>query len=186
MIKVEKRIAHDLLVRFISYEPSTGIFRWRAREADMMRGDKYAVDRALANVNGRSAGKIAGGLDKKGYVRIYVDGHSYAAHTLAWFYMTKEWPIVVIDHKNMDKSDNRISNLRQSTHSQNKMNNKVRIDNRSGLKGVKFHSGTGKWHARICVAGKRINLGLYLEPQEAHLAYVSAAHKYFGEFARAS
>src|SRR5208283_2571413 len=58
------------------------------------------------------------------------------------------------DHRNRNGLDNRISNLRPATRSQNNMNAGLRKDNRSGVRGVSWCSTFGKWIARICVDKK--------------------------------
>lgn len=86
-----------------------------------------------------------------------------------------------VDHINRNPLDNRKSNLRYVTYSQNNMNKLAHKDNINGLKGV---SGNGKrYEARITVDGKTTRLGRYKTPQEAHEAYKEACHKYHGEFA---
>jgi hypothetical protein len=87
------------------------------------------------------------------------------------------------DHRNRNKLDNRRCNLRPATDSQNQHNASKRKDNTSGYKGVSWHKRAGKWHARICVNGKRISLGYYVDPKEAARAYNVAALKYHSEFA---
>lgn len=159
------------LLELVDYDPATGIFVWKAREGSPA-------------FSGRDAGTVAGSLDKKGYRRICLNGKSYPASGLAWLYMTGEWSSLQIDHENLDKADNRWSNLRRATPSQNKANSRVRSDSRSGLKGIKRHGS--RWWARICVRGKRMSLGHYTCPAAAHFAYAVAADLHFGEFARAA
>lgn len=52
-----------------------------------------------------------------------------------------------------------------------------------GRKGVTKHHD-GRWRAKISVSGKTIHLGLFESVDSAHESYISAAQKYFGEFAR--
>ena len=85
------------------------------------------------------------------------------------------------DHENGIKTDNRRKNLRFATHSQNLANSKRYSTNTSGYKGVSRHGN--KWQAEICVRGKKLYLGYFKDPEEAHEAYIKAAQKYFGEFA---
>ena len=92
-----------------------------------------------------------------------------------------------VDHRNRNTLDNREENLRIATRSQNCQNKKIRVDNRSGFKGVTFEANSrGKKHfqARIQVGGKRIRIGRYLTAEEAYDAYCEAAKHHFGEFAR--
>ena len=105
------------------------------------------------------------------------------AHRLAWFFVYGEWPQKQIDHINGNKSDNRISNLRLATASQNLSNKGITKSNTSGYKGVSFNRTKKKWMASIKVNKKSINLGYFLTPEEASEAYKAAAIKHHGEFA---
>ena len=80
--------------------------------------------------------------------------------------------------------DNRDSNLRIGTTSQNHMNARVGPRNKSGLKGTSWSKKSNAWQAQIGVGGKNIHLGFYVKVYEAHLAYCYAAAYYHGEFAR--
>jgi hypothetical protein len=113
-----------------------------------------------------------------------IDGRQYAAHRLAWLHMTGEWPPADIDHANGDPGDNRWNNLRAATRAQNISNGRKRSTNTSGFKGVSWRSAKEKWQAAITVNGLKRFLGYFDDPAEAHAAYVRAAEKYHGEFAR--
>jgi hypothetical protein len=80
--------------------------------------------------------------------------------------------------------DNRRSNLRMASHSQNAMNRVRSPKNSSGFKGATFIPRLNKWEAQIAVNGKKIYLGIRSTPEAAHALYCSAALKYHGEFAR--
>ena len=112
-----------------------------------------------------------------------VDKREYLEHRLAWFYVNGTWPKQV-DHRNNVKSDNRISNLRETTSSQNNMNRKKNGRNRSGRKGVTERKRSRNWEAQIAVDGKDVYLGKFPSLEEAANAYNAAALKYHGEFAR--
>lgn len=87
------------------------------------------------------------------------------------------------DHINGNSLDNRRSNLRLATQSQNNFNSRLNIRNTSGYKGVTWSKQRSKWQAQISVNKTYINLGHYDTPQEAYEAYKEAARKYHGEFA---
>lgn len=87
------------------------------------------------------------------------------------------------DHENHDTLDNRDSNLRIATRQQNAANCIRRRNNSTGFKGVSFDKRAGKWLSVIRVARKRIYLGSFPIPEDAHAAYCEAAKKHFGEFA---
>ncbi len=92
-------------------------------------------------------------------------------------------PKLDVDHKNHKTLDNRRLNLRVCTRSKNCQNQKRRISNTSGFKGVMWHTHHQKWVARIQTNGKRINLGDYIDPKLAYEAYCKAALKYHKEYA---
>jgi hypothetical protein len=96
---------------------------------------------------------------------------------------------VQIDHVNCEKLDNRKSNLRKATNTENQRNvkKKTSVNGRkmsSKYKGVNLRKCTGKFIARISVNGERLFLGNFLTEEEAAHAYNEAAYIHFGEFAR--
>lgn len=150
----------------LSYDPVVGVFTRK---------------------NGFRSGSVAGCLNKKnGYVVISIKNKLYYAHRLAWIYVHGDGHIEDIDHINRTKSDNRIENLRAATRQQNQGNRCVRRDSYSQLKGVRLHKKSGRWFSSIVVNRKVISLGYYDQREAAHAAYVVAAKKHFGEFARAA
>lgn len=159
----------ERLRELLTYDPDTGIFT------------------RISSSRGRwPIGSIAGTTRPDGYVGVQVGSRGsriYLAHRLAWFWMTGEWPRDKIDHINMKRADNRWSNLRVATHSQNLANVRAHADNASGIKGVLVYNG--RWRAMIKVGGKSLHLGLFDTAEAASAAYCAAARKYFGEFARA-
>ncbi len=161
------KLEAERLRELLHYDPETGVFTWRVH-----RGFKA------------QPGKIAGKVDKRGYRLITVDCKSYWAHRLAWLYMTGAWPKDGVDHRDLVKDNNSWGNLRQATASQNQANRRCRCDSRSGLKGVTWHPQSGKWRAYIRHDGRFHHLGLFDAPETAHAAYLAAAEKQHGEFAR--
>ncbi len=163
-------VSIDIIRELLHYDPETGVFRWKNRRANI------------------PAGTEAGYINFWGYriIGIITNGKKtrYSAHRLAWAYVTGKWPVNEIDHKNMNKADNKWGNLREATSSQNKCN---RVEpNQSGFKGVfKKESWRKKpWAAQICINKKRVCLGNFLTPEEAYAAYCDAVVKYHGDFAR--
>lgn len=91
---------------------------------------------------------------------------------------------VDVDHINGDGLDNRRSNLRLATRSENMGNRPMQANNSSGFKGVTWNKKLNKWQAQIKGRGRSITLGCFDNLEEAALIYDEAARKYFGEFAR--
>lgn len=145
----------------IHYDPDTGIFTWR------------------------STGRVWGYVRKpRGYLAGTINQRGDYLHRFAWLYMTGEWPVEEIDHKNLHQLDNRWHNLRAATHAQNEGNTRLRDDSTSGFKGVSWHKCKSRWRAHITVNNRHISLGYHDTPELAHRAYCAAAAKHFGQFAR--
>ena len=89
-----------------------------------------------------------------------------------------------VDHINGNTLDNRQNNLRVCKHAENIRNQKKRIDNTSGYKGVYWHKRLSKWRVQIRHNNKRIHLGYFETAIDAHEAYCDAVQKYHGEFGR--
>lgn len=89
---------------------------------------------------------------------------------------------VEIDHRNGDGLDNRRSNLRFATKSQNGMNRGKQRNNTTGYKGVGLLHG--RFTASIERDQRRYHLGSFDTPEEAAAAYAVAAANLHGEFAR--
>ena len=87
------------------------------------------------------------------------------------------------DHRNGDGLDNRRSNLRQSTVSQQRANARRKSDNTSGFKGVYWSERNGAYVGRIQCVRKTYHLGLFRSASAAGKAYDDAARKHFGSFA---
>lgn len=150
----------ERLRELLHYEPTTGVFTWRARRCN------------------RAAGGVAGSLRDDGYWSIRLDRRPYRANRLAWLYVTGEWPPHLIDHEDRDTGNNRWLNLRPATHSQNHQNQKVRKDSMHGIQGVQRHE-RGLWRARITVRGRRIHLGYFKTPEAAAMARQAGARVHF-------
>lgn len=160
-------VTHERLLEVLSYDPETGDFTWLISPSTKV-----------------PVGVIAGSITAKGYRRIQIDGRRYRAHRLVWFYVYGDWPERDIDHRDLDKLNNRWANLRQATASQNQGNTVVRRASSSGLKGVKWRKSRHTWTAAITCDGQSIHLGTFSSPSEAHEAYAQAAVRLRGEFAR--
>ena len=89
-----------------------------------------------------------------------------------------------IDHINMDRLDNRKSNLRFATRSQNMLNKKPRNNVSSKYRGVSWHKYTAKWIVHIAINRKNTHIGLFENEEEAALAYNAKAIEFHGEFAK--
>lgn len=161
-------ITAERVRELLHFDPDTGEFRWLV----------------AVNNNRVHAGTVAGHASRAGYCQIRIDGRLYYAHRLAWLWMTGDWPRGQIDHINCNRADNRWCNLRMATKAQNAINAHIRANNTSGFKGVSWHAQCRKWVANINVNGEHHYLGEYDTRERAFIAYMFAAWKYHGAFAR--
>lgn len=114
-----------------------------------------------------------------GYGRISMNGGPVLAHRWIYEYTIGEIPAGKdIDHVCRVRSCVNPDHLRIASRSQNMRNTLAHSDNHSGLKGVDFHKGTGKWRARV----GETHLGLFLTKEEAYEAYCRKAKEIYGEF----
>lgn len=153
MSNCNSTLTAERLREVLHYDPETGVFTNRKNRQGTAR-----------------AGQKAGSVDKEGYLVIRVDYKHHKAHRLAWLYVYGEWPSLQIDHWDLDKSNNRIRNLRDVTGSTNMQNMvEARCDNKLGVRGV-TPSGN-KFRANIGFRGKMLHIGSYDTVEEASAAY---------------
>ena len=175
----------EWLRKAISYDAETGVLTWAPRGSS--DGPGYRC------FNGKLAGKQVGSPEsstaakcyRKSGIRMPGGGVFYGrAHVLAWLIAVGPVPAgMVIDHRDGDRANNRLSNLRVCTQRENTWNTGLRASNRSGVSGVSFRDETGKWRARIAVAGNEVLIGNYLTKEEAISARLAAEAEYYGEYA---
>src|SRR5262249_29995849 len=127
------RLNAERLRELLHYAPETGRFYWRVSKG------------------GVAAGSEAGSPHSHGYTVIRIEGACHYAHRLAWLYVYGEHPAQQIDHRDGNRADNRIANLRLSTPPQN-ARNRSRRHRQGPFKGVQRRGR--KWKARIDVDGK--------------------------------
>jgi hypothetical protein len=154
-MKINDKATAERVREVFQYDPETGIFRW------------------LINRYPRKAGDIAGALTFGGYWRIAIDRTSYPAGRVAWLHFYGVWPNGLVDHKDGNKLNNAIKNLREASSVENGRN--------SIAKGYCSDSH-GKYIAYIYVNRKQISLGRYETEEQAAHARLAGTQKYFGEF----
>lgn len=168
MIERRNNLPAEYVRSLLAYDPATGVFRWKV----------YRANRRM------KPGDIAGSPNSAGYVAIYIDGVPYKAHRLAVLIVTGAWPTHDVDHRDLDKSNNRWGNLRQATVQQNAHNKALRKDSTSGVRGVSYHKRERKWQAYITdpATRRRRYLGEFKNFDDAAAARTAAEVELFGEF----
>lgn len=89
---------------------------------------------------------------------------------------------MVVDHKNRNKLDNRKTNLRVTTQSNNSANSPPRKGT-SKYKGVHWSKEYKRWVAKIEKEGKYYHLGLFDCEENAAISYNQKAKELYGEYA---
>lgn len=164
----DRLISHERLLTLVTYDPLTGKFYARVRRQGYRR-----------------AGDL-GCVEPNGYRRIQVDGERYLAGRLAWFYVHGQWPESEIDHRDLDRDNNRIGNLRPATTSQNHANTGQPRGSQAPLKGAHWNRFRDHWQSYIKIDGRSVYLGRFQTADAAHRAYAAAASRLRGEFGRSA
>ena len=135
------QISHQKLKELITYNPETGMVSWKVSPS---RNIKL----------GERAGYFCKSK-KKTYRSITILGERRREHCWAWFYITGSLPINEIDHINGDGTDNRWCNLRHVTSSENRHNQRMLCNNKSGINGVFWSNSKKSWVVTFVIEGKQ-------------------------------
>lgn len=153
------------------------LFRYDAEEGKLFWRPRTASDNDSKRWNLRCAYKEAGTFSN-GYQVVKINGSIFKSHRIIYKLHYGEEP-GIIDHHNHDGQDNRISNLRSGSLSDNNRNRRVSKANTSGVTGVVRNNGRGKkWGAQIWHNGKSIRLGHFTKKSDA-IAARKQAEKQF-------
>lgn len=164
----------ETLRKLLSYDPDTGFLTWKRRPLEM-----FAGERAGKIWNTRFCGKPAFTSDHgQGYKQGMIFKKFYLAHRIAYAIYYGTWPTNQIDHISGNKSDNRISNLRDVTSAENARNRPLPIDSTSRHIGVSWDGRRCKWRAMVGVHGKNRHIGYFTDIEDAITARAAAEVKY--------
>ena len=129
-------LTQEYLQSIYNYNPETGSLTYKNRTA-----------------NNAAVGQEVGCLTSDGYRQASINNKSYRVHRLLFLYMTGFIPKIV-DHVDMDKLNNRWSNLRAATSSQNSCNTLSKITNTSGVKGLVHKYFLNQYCTRVKYKGQ--------------------------------
>lgn len=138
-----------------SYDPETGLFT------------------CINPLARRHFGKKAGTKRKDGYIRLGVKIGGklkmFLAHRVAWAFHHGVWPEGLVDHKDWDRQNNKIENLRVVDKSTNNYYSPWKGQSQTGYRGVRIDKRR-KPPRYQAVFGK-IHLGMFSTPEEAYSCY---------------
>ncbi len=148
--------------------------------------ENYGVSNYGEVINIRTGRKLKQ-IIKKGYLyvglRVNNTTKVFSVHRLvANTYLNPIENKNIADHKDNNPKNNRLDNLRFCNQAENTRNAKIKIDNKSGTKGVNFVETRQKWRATITFNGKRIHIGCYEDIEQAKIARKNKASELFKEF----
>ena len=158
-------ITQERLKEVLEYDPKTGHWKWL----------KTLANRAVE-------GSIAGYINNVGYRMITIQGKLYQSSRLAFLYQNGKMPDQYVDHIDGNRSNDKWSNLREATATQNQFNRSIQKNNTSGAKGVGWDGRKNKWFAKIWIKRKCIYIGYYSNKQDAINARKNAEVIYHGEY----
>lgn len=159
-------MTQDELHQICNYDCNTGLLTWvTTRNAKAVKGSQVGCH------------------DKNGYLVTMINKKNYFVHRLIWLYVHGEFP-KTIDHINGIKNDNRLSNLRNCTISDNAKNKSLFANNKTGYKGVSWCNRSNKYQATCKVNGKKKWLGYFHNVLDAANAYQTYAKQNHAEFYR--
>lgn len=151
-MKLAKELDFSMVDNLFNYDKDTGLLRWKNA------------------FHTKKIGTLAGSINKKGYVTINIKWQQFSAARIAWVLSYGSIPTdKQIDHINRNPSDNRLSNLRLVTGSENCINRRTILGDETP-RGWTLNKKTGKYQAQR----KGRYLGLFDTPAEAHIAYLEA------------
>tara|TARA_B100000767_G_scaffold127438_1_gene121351 strand:- start:114 stop:575 length:462 start_codon:yes stop_codon:yes gene_type:complete len=138
----------------------------------------YYIDGSL--IKKRSGKKVGIKPNGAGYGHVRVGARLYLAHRLIFKFVHGYLPDI-LDHRDGNKMNNNIANIRPATNQENQRNRGISDNNTSGVTGVNYH--INKWRAYIYIDGQYVDLGRFLVKDLAVEARRRAEKAYFGDYA---
>ena len=143
----------------------------------------YQEDGSLVwnKTKGRAVkGQAVGWSSKDGYLEAQVSGKRYKVHHIVWKLHHGFFPDR-LDHINGNRTDNRISNLRQCSVAENSRNRKNK-EYRELPRNIYYYKTAGKYRVCLMKDGKAHSFGVFDDLSLAETIAKQARELYFGEF----
>lgn len=153
-------LTQEYVRSILKYE--NGTLYWRVKKSSNTKLDKPITSK-----------------ESGGYIQVRIDGIAYLAHRIIFLYHNGYLPFF-IDHKNGNRQDNRIENLREASKNENAMNRETK--NKS-FKNVYFHKPTKKYQVSLRINGKNKSFGYFPDLETAVKVAKDARNKHHKEFA---
>ena len=150
----------DRIRALLEYDPATGLFRWKSPTVRQAKG------------------WFKGNKSVRNYRQLYIDGHHYLAHVIAFVIVDGSWPQMEIGHRDRDHANNKWGNLRHREKEVRGFNRRINRNNTTGHRGVsRFEED--RFRAVIHYRKQHISLGLFDDPDAAGAAWLEAARRYY-------
>lgn len=114
------------------------------------------------------------------YLVIAVGSRYMPIHAAIFAIVKGRWPKNILDHRDRNRFNNRIGNLREASYSQNRINTALNLKNKSGYRGV--HWAKGKWVVTLSTCNKRQYLGRFRNLKDAVVIQKKFITKHHKEF----
>lgn len=153
----EHGLTQELVRLMFDYDPDTGIVTRKESRGISKKGAVIGVD------------------NQQGYLGVTICQRPHRLHRVIWLWFHGYWPENEIDHINGVRDDNRISNLREVSHSCNVRNSCNYITNTTGVKGLSWNRRAQAYIVRIHLQGDSRFIGYHEDFTEA------VCHRYAAE-----
>lgn len=110
--------------------------------------------------NRAPAGSPVGSIGKKGYYKTSIDKRFYLIHRIVWEMHNGEIPEgLMVDHKDRNKTNNCIDNLRLASNSQNQKNRYTKC--------YTYNKASGKWRVFLSIDKVQVYFGSFEDESTA-------------------
>ena len=138
----------------------------RLEKCELLKSKGYTYDAETGKIYGKKGKEIVR-KSKNGYIYINI-GSGLFGHHFAWYMSGKDMDFIELDHKDTNRTNNCIDNLRISNRTQQTQN--------TNAKG--YYMKKNRWAAQIQVNKKQMYLGSFKTEEEARETYLKAKRLY--------